>query len=108
MSKTRIYLIVATVLLVITGFVGFAPAMMSPMMFDSPGSDEDPATLLLFSSMVSFPAVCLLAIPLAWIVHVFQKHRLAIFCTLLPLVNLVVGSLALLYLLVFNQGNFGN
>jgi len=108
MSKTRIYLIVATVLLVIAGVVGFMPAMMSPMMFDSPGSDEDSGTIVLFLSMVSFPAVCLLAIPLAWIVHVFQKHRLAIFCTLLPLVNILLASLAILYLQVFNQGNFGN
>jgi hypothetical protein len=108
MNKTRIYLIVATVLLLIASVVGFAPAMMSPMMFDSPESQENVATNLFFWSIFSFPAVCLLAIPLAWIVHAFRKHRLAIFCTLLPLVNLVIGSLALLYLQVFNQGNFGN
>lgn len=108
MNKTRIFLIVATCLWVLAGFAGVVPAMFSAMMFDAPGPSENPATLTLFWSTFTFPLVCLVAVALGWILHLRGKQLPAVLAALAPLLSIAIGTLALLYLIVFNDGRFGN
>ena len=106
-------LVIATVILMIAAVVGALPAMMTPMMFDSPGSLESPATVTLALSVATFPLVCILAVLLSWLVFslpVFATipHRYLWACglTALPLINVAIAGLALAWISYFNGGSF--
>mgnify|MGYP001627750256 CR=1 FL=1 len=60
--------------------------MMSPMMFDAPGSENNPLTQILFYSVLAFPVLCLMGGILPW---VFKRHRLGIW--LYALSGLAIG-----------------
>jgi hypothetical protein len=106
-------LLIATVILILAAVVGALPAMMTPMMFDSPGSLESPATVTLAISVATFPLVCILAVLLSWLVFTLPvfadlPHRYLWACGLmtLPLINVAVGGLALAWISYFNGGSF--
>lgn len=107
------FLFVATVILVVGAVVGFLPAVMTPMMFDAPGSLENPATVILALSVATFPITCILAVLLSWLMALLplmarfpQHYTWACTLTGLPLINIAIGGLALVWLLVFNNGYF--
>ncbi|OSQ48524.1 hypothetical protein TALK_08925 [Thalassospira alkalitolerans] len=60
--------------------------MMSPMMFDTPGSENNPVTQMLFYSLLAFPALCLMGGILPW---VLKRHPQSIW--LYALSGLAVG-----------------
>ncbi|HEY9764065.1 MAG TPA: hypothetical protein V6D07_16150 [Trichocoleus sp.] len=108
-----IFLFVATVILVIGAVVGVFPAVMTPMMFDSPGSLENPATVIFALSVATFPIVCILAVILSWLTALLpimarfpQHYTWACTLTGLPLINVVIGGLALAWIAIFNGGYF--
>jgi len=105
-KNTRIYLIVASSLFGILILPSLPMIMMSAMMFDSPGSTESTPTWVIFSSMIAYPFVTVIAISFAWIFFVRKKNLLAIISTSLPLLTIIIGILAMLYLSLFCDGRF--
>ncbi|MBD2258048.1 hypothetical protein [Pseudanabaena sp. FACHB-2040] len=107
------FLSIATAVLIAAAVIGVFPAVMTPMMFDAPGSMENPATVTLAIGVATFPIVCVLAVVLSWTVALLpvlaqfpQHYSWACALTGLPLVNVVVAGLALAWLTVFNGGSF--
>ena len=90
----RIWLIIATILSIPAIALGGFAAMMSPMMFDAPGSMERADVVMMFWSVLSFPVVCLVAILAAWIAFVRRRDRIALWLSLLPVVPLVTAAIA--------------
>ena len=88
------WLIVATVVWVLAGLVGCLFAAFSVMIFDAPGSTENPGAILLFLSFVSFPPACAVAIVLAWRLYSSNRLRGACWSTLLPLVSPLLAAFA--------------
>jgi hypothetical protein len=96
--------VTVTVLLGILGLAGCLPAMFTPMMFDAPGSERNPATLILALSVATWPLSCLVAIGLSW---GFKKRvNVSLLLLLLPLLNIVGGCVALFLLMAFQGGRF--
>jgi hypothetical protein len=105
-KTARTCLIVATILFSLVGLLGILPALTSFFIFDAPGSEKNPATIVLFFSALTLPIVCLLSIATAWVIYA-RKHFAAACCiALIPVVNLISGGAALLWLEIFNGGHF--
>ncbi|MGB3200656.1 MAG: hypothetical protein WBA99_07130 [Nodosilinea sp.] len=108
-----IVLWVVTVIWTAAAVIGLMPALMSPMMFDAPGSLENPATVALALSVATFPVVCILAVLAGWLVfalpalaHLPYRYHWVCGLLALPLLNVVIGGLALVWLVWFNGGSF--
>lgn len=65
--------------------------MMTPTLFDAPGSSDNAIVITLALSVVTFPVVCGLAIALSWAALYIRSEELAIAGTLLPLANIAVA-----------------
>jgi hypothetical protein len=90
----------------VVGIVSFLPAMFSVMMFDAPGSTEQPATWVLALSVLSFPLVCLFAVVNALVCRRAGDLQRAYRFLLLPLVNLLAGGAAAAWIQAFQDGKF--
>lgn len=82
--KTALW-IVATVFWSLAALLSAAPAMMSFMLFDAPGSTSSPLTVALFFSALALPLFCLLGAGVPWIFH--AKSRGA-WLFLIPLIDI--------------------
>ena len=89
----RTWLIIETILGIPAIAIGGFMAMMSPMMFDAPGSADNPAMMLLFASIVGLPLSLLVALLAAWIWIALERDRGALGFSLLPLLP-VLGAIA--------------
>lgn len=56
-------------------FPGLLGALLSPMMFDAPGSANNPVAWMNALIIVSFPCLCILSIVIVWIVYARHKRR---------------------------------
>ncbi|HET9030331.1 MAG TPA: hypothetical protein VFN49_09140 [Candidatus Aquilonibacter sp.] len=65
----------ATILWGLLMLPGFVAAMMSPMMFDAPGSLEDRSLTTVAGAVVAFPLLCLVSIALTWAVWSATRER---------------------------------
>jgi O-antigen/teichoic acid export membrane protein len=96
-SKTRQLLIVTTiiwgVLLLPSGFI----ALMSAMMFDAPGSEENGLLWFCFFSFLSFPLMCLFAF-FGWIPYAYSNFKLAKLIALSPILSAIFVIVALFFL----------
>lgn len=92
-----------TIISILGAFLSLPMVMMSPMMFDAPGSDTNAITQLLFYSVLAFPALCLMGGILPW---VFRRHAKSIW--LYALTGLAVGliTFAIILLQLQCSGNF--
>ena len=90
----RIWLIIATILYIPAVLLGIFAAMMSPMMFDAPGSTANPHAVALFWSVISFPFVCVAAVILGWIAFAKHRDRAALWLSLTPLIPITTGIIA--------------
>lgn len=57
----------ATILWGLLMLPGFGAAMMSPMMFDAPGSLQDRSLVLVAWCVVAFPLLCIASIVASWV-----------------------------------------
>ena len=55
-----------TIVFGVAGLLGLLPALTSVFLFDAPGSEKNPVTILLFCAAITFPIVCLISIILSW------------------------------------------
>ena len=105
-KSARTFLLISTILFSLGGILGILPALTSFFLFDAPGSEKNPATIVLFVSALTLPLVCVIAVSAAWILYARKWFAAACWVSLLPLVNLVGGGGALLWLELFNNGQF--
>lgn len=104
MKATRLWLIITTVVFGAAGLVGLLGVFLSVFLFDAPGSDKVPAVWVLFCSMFSFSFVCGFAICASWIAFAFKRYVIARCASLLPIVNIVAGAAAMLWLNIMRGG----
>ena len=104
----RTWLIIETILGLPAIAAGALMALMAPMMFDAPGPDANPATWMLFWSVLSFPPVTLLALVLAWIAIARRRDRGALWFSLLPLLPVAAAIIAVMWLQVASNGQFAS
>ena len=105
-KRTRTFLIILTVIFSLGGLLGILPAITSVFLFDSPGSEKNPATIILFANALTFPLACLTSIVASWVLYAVKRYTLAFIIALLPLVNVMMGASALIWLEIFNDGRF--
>ncbi len=104
----RTWLIIETIVSIPAIAAGAFVAAMSVMMFDAPGAAENPAVILLFCSIAGLPVSLLAGVVLAWIALAMKRDRVALWLSLLPIVPLLTGLIALLWLQFGYGGNFGS
>lgn len=90
----RVWLIIETILAIPAIALGGFAALMSPMMFDAPGSTSNPQVLVLFFSVIAFPIACVAGVALAWIAFARRRDRGALWFSLLPLLPAVTAGVA--------------
>jgi len=102
-KKARIVLIFSTILFALAIVPGVIAASMSVMMFDSPGSDSQKMIIFLFTLVASFPFICTLSFS-SWIFYAFKKYNLAVFISVLPVLNILFSALLILFSYIFCNG----
>ena len=105
-KRARKFLIVSTAVLCLVGFGGLALAFTSVFLFDAPGSEKNPATILLFVCALTLPVTSILSIAVPWIVYARKHYRAACLLAFVPVLNLAGGAGALIWLEIFNGGRF--
>jgi hypothetical protein len=106
-TGTRNWLIVTSIVFGGTFVVLSFPLLIaSVMMFDAPGSQGNPPTVLLFWSVISFPVLCLFSIVGSWVLYRFTKDTAARLVSLLPLVSGLLFLVGWFWLDVSCGGNF--
>lgn len=88
MSRSRIILIIFTILYFLLGFGALMIAPFSVMAFDAPGSNKMLAPWLFMIGMFSLPVSFALAIVLAWIFHLLKLFKVSWLMLLLPLLSI--------------------
>lgn len=63
----------------------FLFAGLSVMMFDSPGSEKDPTTLVIFFTILAYPLGLLVSIISSWIAYARSMDKLAYWMNSIPL-----------------------
>lgn len=87
--------LLATVGWGLAGLAALVPAALLVMVFDAPGSEENPWTWVILCGGWSFPPLCLLSIILSWVAWGATRHGTAgrglrVGAALLPLASLAV------------------
>jgi ABC-type Fe3+ transport system permease subunit len=107
--------ILATVFWLLAVVVAAVPVLMSVMIFDSGTENASIWAWLLFYGLWAFLGVCLLTVPVAWIVWAITRKRagrgrlLRVLAALLPLIPLAVAGIGILGTVAGPcQGNFSN
>jgi hypothetical protein len=95
--RAQVILIFATVFFALAIFPGIWAAMMSLLLFNS---GKNITNILLFSFMASFPFICVLSF-FSWVFYGNKKYELAIFISLLPLLNIVFAGITFLIFILF-------
>lgn len=89
-KRSGILLGVITVVLVLLLAASLLVAMMTPFLFDAPGSTEIAALWTIFWGAIGLPVVFLATILLSWVLFLFKRNTAALLSTLLPLVYLLI------------------
>ena len=105
-ERTCMFLRVTTAVLCLVGFGGLVLALTSFFLFDAPGSEKNPATILLFVCALTLPVTSMLSIAVPWICYARKHYRAACLIAFVPVLNLAGGAGALIWLEIFNGGRF--
>ncbi len=87
----------------VLGFFACLPAMMSPMMFDAPGSTSSVLTMVVFFSVLTLPVSFFMAATVPWKYKENPKVKLLY---LLPVVHLAIAAGAFMLLDSMCDGKF--
>lgn len=92
------------------------PLMFSVMLFDAPGSENNPWLIALAGGLASFPVLCVVSIAASWIIWVVTRNWpaerattgrwLRVGAALLPLLSMLVMVIAVVGLQVRCSGDF--
>lgn len=102
----RSYLVAGTVLSVLAGVLGLVPALMSPMMFDTPGSQELISIWLLFGLIAAFPLVCFLAPVASYLAYRAGRNGWSVALLVSPLYVLALTTAMFFVLKYWCGGQF--
>lgn len=105
-KNTKTYLIVSSVLLTLSLFPAFVMAMFSPMLMDSPGSEENIITLSIMIGVISYPLITILFGILSWIFFKREKRWVSLILMSYPYIHIFFIILLFIALEVFCDGNF--
>jgi hypothetical protein len=72
-------------------------ASVSPLVFDAPGSEDDPRAWATFLFLCTSPIPFLVGIVGAWLSFALKRYRLALMLIALPLLGVCVILLCVLY-----------
>jgi len=103
MWNSNLSWVVLTALWAVAGLAAILPALMSPMMFDAPGSTANPVTIALAISVALLPLVCLVAAGLPWLL---RHWPLAKWIFLLPGLHIAVILALFVVLSLVYDGRF--
>ena len=108
--------IIATVVWLLVAVISVVPVLMSVMVFDSAGSQDNFWLVLAFLGLISFPILCVVTIPAVWVVyfltrtwgqtHVAPARTIRILTALLPLLSVAPLVVGIAGLEVFCSGDF--
>ena len=86
------------------------------MIFDSPGSQSNPFTVLAFLGIASLPFLCILTIVVVWVVyfltrtwgqsHVGAARSIRVLTALIPLLSVGLLAVSIIGLQIACGGNF--
>jgi hypothetical protein len=85
-------MIVMTCLTGGTGLLGIIMAMLSPMLFDAPGSEKIRALKFFFWCIFTYPLVCGMALGAGWMLYLNSNETAGVAAMFLPLVNWLAGG----------------
>ncbi|MEW7279227.1 hypothetical protein ABW636_11595 [Aquimarina sp. 2201CG1-2-11] len=106
-NNIRIYLIIASAVFGFLILPALPMIMMSPMLFDSPGSENSIPTVTLAISLITYPITTIIGSIIAWILFTKKKYLIAIIFASVPILNILVGILTIIYMAFFCGGNLG-
>lgn len=86
-SKT--ILIIGNIIFASLIVIGSPAIIMSPMMFDAPGSENSIPLNILFYSLWTYTPATILAIALSITTYKLKKHSLAAILVFIPTINLL-------------------
>jgi len=100
------YLISFDIILFILGLIGFVPAMMSMMCFDSPGSENHIWTRLFVFGQITFCISAIILEPIILILVIGFEHQWASYMVPIPLIGLMTAFSGALGIFTFQDGRF--
>jgi hypothetical protein len=93
--------IALSVFWVVLGLASIVPVLMTPMLFDAPGSTSSRLTIAVAIAIAAFPISCLLGAALPWLL---RTHPFAKAFFLAPVVDMAVVVLLFGCIQIFNGG----
>ena len=87
MKSTVLAINVIFLIILIPSILG---ALMSPMMFDAPGSEKSKKTWTLVCSLASLPLLIIIAQIISWIAYSNQSYDLALKINALPTLDILL------------------
>jgi hypothetical protein len=93
-KSTKFILIIATIFFALSVIPALFVAVMSVMIFDS---GVTTTRIVFYSFIVSYPLICLLSF-LSWVFYGYKKYAVAIFISLLPLLNIIFLLITAIFL----------
>jgi hypothetical protein len=93
-KKLMVLNIISSIFWVFMCFPVFYLFAFSAMLFDAPGSESSPFTLMLFYSIISFFPAVFFSIPGSWVFYILKKSKLTIVFALLPFLSIISGLAA--------------
>lgn len=87
MKSTVLTINVIFLIILIPSILG---ALMSPMMFDAPGSEKSKKTWTLVCSLASLPLLIIIAQIISWIAYSNQNYDLALKINALPTLDILL------------------
>lgn len=96
---------ILTIFYVIIGLLSLPFILMSPMLFDAPGSENNTALWVFFWALITMPLTIVFAIVYSAIRR-DRDNRKACLIYLLPTIQLVIAAGAMAYIEIFCNGMF--
>lgn len=87
-----LYIAVPTYIFSFVTILSIPAIMMSPMMFDAPGSSENVFILCCFYSLLTFPIVSIASTIIALVKYSHKRYKDAVIVCYLPLLNIIIFS----------------
>jgi hypothetical protein len=97
-ETARRILRIITSLFAVLGLLGVLPALMSPMLLDSPQAQHSPIAILMFLCIATFPLVCFCSVLIAWLLFRRGQFSASAWVSALPTINIALGMLLALLL----------
>lgn len=101
-KTVKIILIIVTIIFTLAIIPGVAAAGLSLMIFEKGTSAY---LVWLYTFIATFPVICFLSL-VSWIFFRIKKYGLAVFISLMPLLNIIVVAILLIFSAVFYRGRF--